>query len=69
MFAIAPICALCLFIGLMPQPLLNLIQPDIDAVVALYEPAGQQNAAAEAQPPTIAKLTSPANPQPLAPSR
>jgi NADH-quinone oxidoreductase subunit M len=35
--AIAPICALCLWIGLMPQPLLDVIGPDVDAVVELYE--------------------------------
>jgi NADH-quinone oxidoreductase subunit M len=35
--ALAPICALCLWIGVMPQPLLNTIRPDIDAVVELYE--------------------------------
>jgi hypothetical protein len=54
----------------MPQPLINLIQPDIDAVVALYEPAGQQTAAATAieQPPIIAQFTLPPTPQPPAPS-
>lgn len=36
MFAIAPICVLCLLIGVMPQPLINTFQPDVDAVVALY---------------------------------
>jgi NADH-quinone oxidoreductase subunit M len=36
MFAIVPICALCLVIGVMPQPLIQTIQPDVDAVVALY---------------------------------
>lgn len=35
--AIAPICALCLWIGVMPQPLLNTIRPDVEAIVALYE--------------------------------
>jgi NADH-quinone oxidoreductase subunit M len=69
MFAIAPICALCLLIGLMPQPLLNLIRPDIDAIVALYEPTAPQIAAAPAIPPArIAKVTPPTNPQPPAPS-
>jgi NADH-quinone oxidoreductase subunit M len=43
-FAIAPIAALCLWIGVMPQPLLNLIRPDVDAVVSLYEPADEQRA-------------------------
>jgi len=35
--AVGPICALCLWIGLMPQPLINMIRPDVDAVVAVYE--------------------------------
>jgi NADH-quinone oxidoreductase subunit M len=35
-WAIAPICALCLWIGVMPQPILDVIRPDVDAVVALY---------------------------------
>jgi len=37
MFAIAPICILCLLIGVMPQPLIDTFQPDVDAVVALYD--------------------------------
>jgi NADH-quinone oxidoreductase subunit M len=40
-FAIAPICALCLWLGLMPQPVLEVIRPDVDAVVALYETPAQ----------------------------
>jgi hypothetical protein len=36
--AVAPICALCLWIGVMPQPLLDTIRPDVDAVVAAYSP-------------------------------
>jgi NADH-quinone oxidoreductase subunit M len=51
--AIAPIAALCLWIGVMPQPLLNLIRPDVDAVVALYEPADEQQAS-QAMPLNIA---------------
>ena len=34
--AVVPICVLCLWIGVMPQPLLDLIRPDVDAVVAVY---------------------------------
>jgi NADH-quinone oxidoreductase subunit M len=45
MFAIAPICVLCLVIGVMPQPLIQTIQPDVDAVLALYQ-EGQQPVAA-----------------------
>ncbi len=34
--ALAPICALCLWIGVRPQPLVDLIKPDVEAVAALY---------------------------------
>jgi NADH-quinone oxidoreductase subunit M len=34
--AVVPICVLCLWIGVMPQRLLDTIQPDVDAVVAVY---------------------------------
>jgi len=34
--ALAPICVLCLWIGLRPQPLLEVIRPDVEAVAALY---------------------------------
>jgi NADH-quinone oxidoreductase subunit M len=49
MLAIAPICALCLWIGVMPQPLIDVIRPDVDAVVALYDtdPDEAQTAAIE----------------------
>jgi NADH-quinone oxidoreductase subunit M len=36
MLAIGPICALCLWIGVMPQPFLATIKPDVDAIAALY---------------------------------
>jgi NADH-quinone oxidoreductase subunit M len=42
MLAIGPICALCLWIGVMPQPLIDVIRPDVDAVVALYATAPDQ---------------------------
>jgi NADH-quinone oxidoreductase subunit M len=45
-FAIGPICALCLWIGLIPQPLLDMIRPDVEAVVALYD----------AKPATVANV-------------
>ena len=37
--AIAPLAALCLWIGLFPQPLLNLIGPDVDAIAHQYKVA------------------------------
>lgn len=35
--SLAPIVVLCFWIGLRPQPLLEVIRPDVDAVAALYE--------------------------------
>jgi NADH-quinone oxidoreductase subunit M len=35
--AIAPICALCLWIGVAPQPLLSMIRPDVEAVASIYD--------------------------------
>jgi NADH-quinone oxidoreductase subunit M len=43
-FAIAPICALCLWIGVMPQPALDLIRPDVDAIASLYNSASEERA-------------------------
>ncbi len=34
--ALAPICVLCLWIGVRPQPLVDVIKPDVAAVAALY---------------------------------
>ncbi len=34
--ALAPLLGLCLVLGLFPQPLLNLIRPDVEAVAKLY---------------------------------
>src|SRR3954471_18863071 len=36
LLAVVPICALCLWIGVMPQPVLDTVRPDVDAVVAAY---------------------------------
>ena len=38
--ALAPICILCLWIGVRPQPLVEIIRPDVEAVAALYEGRG-----------------------------
>ncbi len=35
--AIVPVCVLCLVLGLAPQPVLEVIRPDVDAVASLYE--------------------------------
>jgi NADH-quinone oxidoreductase subunit M len=34
--AVLPLAALCLWIGVKPQPLLDTIKPDVDRVAALY---------------------------------
>jgi NADH-quinone oxidoreductase subunit M len=51
-WAVAPICALCLWIGVLPQPILNTIRPDVDAVVAVYEgnADGAERVAARSSP-------------------
>jgi NADH-quinone oxidoreductase subunit M len=62
-FAIAPIAALCLWIGLMPQPLLNLIRPDVDAVVSLYVSSDELRAS-QATPLNLAQESEPRTPNP-----
>jgi NADH-quinone oxidoreductase subunit M len=49
--ALAPICVLCLWIGVKPQPLLDAIKPDVDRVAAIYAHDGGDWAAR----PPIAK--------------
>ncbi|MEX0642850.1 MAG: NADH-quinone oxidoreductase subunit M [Pirellulales bacterium] len=41
--ALAPIAVLCLAIGVFPQPVLNAIKPEVDAIAAIYD---QQSAVA-----------------------
>lgn len=43
--ALLPICVLCLWIGVRPQPLVDLIKPDVEAVAALYQESDVQVAA------------------------
>jgi NADH-quinone oxidoreductase subunit M len=45
---LVPIAALCLWIGVYPKPLLDLVRPDVNAIVKLYE------AADESPPGTVA---------------
>jgi NADH-quinone oxidoreductase subunit M len=35
--ALAPIAVLCLVIGVFPQPVLDVIEPEVNAIAALYE--------------------------------
>jgi NADH-quinone oxidoreductase subunit M len=60
--AVAPICALCLWMGLQPQPVINVIRPDVDAVVALYPPDPPSNELGATSNPAT---TAAANHQPL----
>jgi len=52
LLALAPICVLCLWIGVRPQPLLDTMGPDIQAVAVLYdrEPQTEVAAADESEP-------------------
>jgi NADH-quinone oxidoreductase subunit M len=38
--AILPLAAACLWIGVEPQPLIDMIRPDVDAVTQLYDYQG-----------------------------
>jgi NADH-quinone oxidoreductase subunit M len=72
-FAIVPICALCLFLGVMPQPLIDMIRPDVDAVVKLYETqdgasSATINRASQATPLTAVQRSAIPSPQPPAPA-
>jgi NADH-quinone oxidoreductase subunit M len=57
--AIVPICVLCLWIGLMPQVLIDTIRPDVDAVVGVYEEylTGSERVADMALPPSTPLLS------------
>ena len=54
--ALAPLLGLCLLLGLFPQPLLNLIRPDVEAVAKLYEGRGYKktNIAFQTTTPSVA---------------
>jgi NADH-quinone oxidoreductase subunit M len=43
---VLPICALCLWIGVRPQPLLETIKPDVNAIAALYADGPETSAIA-----------------------
>jgi NADH-quinone oxidoreductase subunit M len=53
--ALAPICVLCLWIGVRPQPLVEFIRPDVEAVAALYADSGVRTAAVAGEPQRLAK--------------
>ena len=54
--AVVPICLLCLWIGVKPQPLIDTIRPDVDAVVAVY---GQYTPMSESVADSPSELTRP----------
>jgi NADH:ubiquinone oxidoreductase subunit 4 (subunit M) len=35
--ALAPLAALCLWIGVYPKPVLDVIRPDVQAIARIYE--------------------------------
>lgn len=41
LLALTPLAVLCLWIGVHPKPVLDLIQPDVEAVAALYSSSGE----------------------------
>jgi NADH-quinone oxidoreductase subunit M len=73
--ALAPLAALCLWIGLRPQPLIDLIQPDLRPLARLLYEASPQSMNTSAEQaglttdlPTLAEINSPAvTTQPAAP--
>lgn len=56
--ALAPIAVLCLVIGVFPQPFLNAIRPEVDAIAAIYDvqPAAAKN---PAMAPTFVQAENP----------
>src|SRR5690606_2915390 len=56
MWAIGPICALCLLIGVLPQPFLATIKPDVDAIAALYSQPQAAFAAGELSQVELVKV-------------
>ncbi|MFM7038648.1 MAG: NuoM family protein [Planctomycetaceae bacterium] len=70
--AVAPLAALCLWIGVRPQPLIDLIQPDIRPLVRLLHESGslrkdkelETEAAAAASSPTAPPIIRIANSRP-----
>jgi NADH-quinone oxidoreductase subunit M len=59
LLAVVPICALCLWIGVMPQPILDTVRPDVDAIVAAYSEqlTDTERVAGHANEPVIAAVT------------
>ena len=47
MLALAPIAAACLWIGVRPQPLVDSIRPEVEAIAALYADLNESTAIAE----------------------
>lgn len=54
-WALAPIAAFCLWIGLFPRPFLDVINPDVKAVAAIYRAPDRLAPPAAAAAPTEAK--------------
>jgi NADH-quinone oxidoreductase subunit M len=53
LLALAPLAALCLLIGVYPQPLIDTIKPDVEAITTIYQPPRPR-----LQPPAVTQTTS-----------
>jgi len=60
--AVAPLAALCLWIGVRPQPLIDLIQPDIRPLVRLLHESGSLRKDKELETEAAAAASSPTTP-------
>jgi len=54
MFALVPLMIACLWIGVTPEPVVNLIRPDVESVTALYQPAAPLAVTASTPIPSVA---------------
>jgi len=54
--ALAPLLIMCLWLGLFPQPLLDLIRPDVESVASLYGEVHSRKVPAVVGTPTVVEL-------------
>ena len=52
--ALAPLAALCLWIGVAPQATIDLIRPDVESVAKLFPESGPPRAKTHEEPQTAA---------------
>jgi hypothetical protein len=56
--ALAPLLVMCLWLGLFPQPVLELIRPDVESVTQLYGELHARKFSAQADKPAAAEVAS-----------